>query len=146
MKQVRTYFAAYREADGFMQQKESRTKAPAQRQLWADRRNVNDQAYFVLMFTVLETMINSRCDTIIGQKQAQPWPKRALWDNAERKRMRFKQRLALLAEKSGTTFARIIYYYEIRCNIAHGNVYPNMPIAIPTAAAELIALGKALKK
>ena len=58
MKKIDKLRKAFLDADAFFANKESNATSTSTRQFWADRRSINDQAYFILIFAQLEDHIN----------------------------------------------------------------------------------------
>lgn len=95
----------------------------------ADRQCLNDQAYFVLCWGQLEAAIDDRCRRAIRKRQAEAaWQDRRAWDryNPDDRRLSglsFDERVALVTDcrgGRGSPWARIMNYYALRNQIAHG--------------------------
>ena len=105
------------------------------------KRELNDQAYFLFMFSRLEDWIRQQSAALITKKQTSlsTWKQRAAWDilpNGASDEMPFKKRLALLSEKGQRDYNLIVDYYKERNSIAHGGNFIS-PISMPTVIAEL---------
>lgn len=102
------------------------------------QRELNDQAYFLFMFSRLEDRIKDLSNSLIVNKKntISSWRQRAVWDilpTGNSSRMNFKNRVALLTDKIGNNYILISDYYNERNSIAHGGSFTtpiNMPLAI----------------
>ncbi len=80
------------------------------------KRNLNDQAYFLFMFSRLEDHIRTESANLICGKKTKinSWKQRAAWDilpsSAGNSQLPFKKRLALLVEKGSSDFNLIVDY------------------------------------
>ncbi len=113
------------------------------------KRETNDQAYFLFMFTRLEERIKDLSNTLIVNKKNSigTWRQRAAWDilpTGNNSRINFKHRLAMLTDKDGSDFALVKMYYSERNSIAHGGNFTS-PISMPTAIADFKRLYRELK-
>lgn len=113
------------------------------------RREINDQAYFLFMFTRLEDRIRQQSSMLIQRKKdsISSWKTRAPWDllpNQPDADMSFKKRLALLCETGGSNYNKIVAYYKERNSIAHGGSFVD-PISVPTVVNEMRQLYRILK-
>jgi negative regulator of genetic competence, sporulation and motility len=114
------------------------------------RRKLNDQAYFLFMFSRLEDIIRYQSSALITKKQTSisSWKQRAAWDilpNRACDEMPFKKRLALLTEKGHRDYNLIVDYYKERNSIAHGGTFTSV-ICMPTVISELKRLCIAVRK
>lgn len=112
------------------------------------KRQLNDQAYFLFMFTRLEDRVRSLSDMIINNKVSSltDWKTKRTWDilNKRKDRILFMDRVALLTKINGNDYNLIHHYYKQRNNIGHGGVF-TIPISIPTVIADMKRLHKILK-
>ncbi len=113
------------------------------------KREINDQAYFVFMFSRLEYKIREESSKLIIKKKSSvsSWKKRSSWEilpSSPDAELHFKKRLALLTEKGATDFNLVSDYYKERNSIAHGGSFIR-PISMPTVISELKRLYKQLK-
>jgi UDP-2,3-diacylglucosamine pyrophosphatase LpxH len=113
------------------------------------RREINDQAYFLFMFSRLENRIREESAKLIQRKQGSisSWKQKAPWDvlpNQPNDGLKFKNRLALLTKKGASNFNIVSDYYKERNSIAHGGNFKR-PISMPTVIIDLKKLYKALK-
>lgn len=118
-------------------------------QQYQRKRELNDQAYFLFMFSRLEDRIRTQSAALITKKQTsiQSWRQRAAWDilpSTSREDYPFKKRLALLTEKGATDYTLVSDYYKERNAIAHGGSFTR-PISMPTVISELKRLYRILK-
>lgn len=113
------------------------------------KRELNDQAYFLFMFSRLEDRIRIESSDLIKKKKTSivSWRQRAAWDilpSSPRDNFPFKKRLALLTEQGGSDFNLIVDYYKERNSIAHGGSFTR-PISMPTVIFEFKRLYKIIK-
>lgn len=113
------------------------------------KRETNDQAYFLFMFTRLEDRIKDLSNTLIINKKNSigSWRQRAAWDTlptGSNSRINFKSRLALLTDRNGGDFTLVTMYYVERNSIAHGGNFTS-PISMPNAIADFKRLYRDLK-
>lgn len=112
------------------------------------KRKLNDQAYFLFMFSRLEDRINQEAEKRIKKKKASKssWRDKAPWENMPNdvKDIHFKSRLALLAQRGNTDFNLVFDYYKERNSIAHGGGFIST-INMPVVTAEFIRLYKYLR-
>jgi len=126
----------------------SRSGATRKEAEFRKKREINDQAYFLFMFSRLEDRVNQEAEKLIKRKTTSraSWKQKAPWDNLpkEVKDIPFKNRLALLAERGKQDFNLISDYYLERNSIAHGGGFKR-PINMPDAIANFIRLYKAIR-
>lgn len=113
------------------------------------KRELNDQAYFLFMFSRLEDRIRQQSAALITKKQISltTWKQRAAWDilpSGASDEMPFKKRLALLTEKGKSDYNQIVVYYKERNSIAHGGNFISV-ISMPTVIAEFKRLYLAIR-
>jgi len=93
------------------------------------KRQLNDEAYFLYLFSRLEDHIREQSSQLITDKQTnlRNWRKRAVWDilpkDKDSDRFYFMNRVAILTEKGGRHYNQVKTYYEERNNIAHGGTF-----------------------
>jgi len=123
------------------------------------KRYLNDQAYFLFMFTRLEGRVRDISNNLIGNKIATRtnWKTKRIWEIIPKGKsqyvLNFKDRVALLTPKGQTNYGKIIDYYNQRNNIGHGGTSTNIGrgatsstvIFIPTVIADMKRLYKDLK-
>jgi hypothetical protein len=128
----------------------ARKEFEAKRRRWTKKeaeyrrkREINDQAYFLFMFSRLEDRITQEAEKRIRKKKSSKasWREKAPWENMPNdvKDMHFKNRLSLLSERGNTNFNRVMEYYKERNSIAHGGGFISM-ISMPVVTAEFIRL------
>ena len=111
---------------------------------------INDQAYFLFMFTRLEDHIRQQSATLIKRKKKSisSWKQKAAWEilpsDPTADDLSFKKRLALLTEKGGSDYNLVSQYYEERNSIAHGGDFISK-INMPNVIYELKRLYKMLR-
>ncbi len=113
------------------------------------KREINDQAYFLFMFSRLEDRIREESSKLIRRKKRSifSWKQRAPWEILPSQRsngLSIKKRLALLAKKGGSDFNIVSEYYKQRNSIAHGGSF-TCPISMPTVILEFKRLHRRLK-
>lgn len=113
------------------------------------KRELNDQTYFLFMFSRLEDRIRTESSALITKKKnsISSWRQRAAWDilpSSARADFPFKKRLALLTEQGGGSFNSIVEFYKERNAIAHGGTFTRA-ISMPTVISEFKSLYKILK-
>jgi len=114
------------------------------------KRDLNDQAYFLFMFSRLEDRIRQESSRLITKKQSSilSWKQRSVWDMlpvaADDDKMHFKKRLSLLVEKGRSDYNSVVFYYKERNSIAHGGNFTSS-ISMPTVIAEFKRLHRVIK-
>lgn len=113
------------------------------------KRDLNDQAYFLFMFSRLEDRIREESSKLIAKKQTSisSWKQRAPWDilpSSATADLHFRKRLALLTEKGARDFNLISDYYKERNSIAHGGTFTRS-ISMPTVISEFKRLYRLMK-
>jgi hypothetical protein len=115
------------------------------------KRELNDMAYFLFIFTRLEGKIRDVSDALIDNKLAtlKDWKARRAWEILQKQKqsdsLQFMNRVSLVAPKGGAVFNLIKHYYDQRNNLGHGGKF-NLPMLIPTAVADMKRLFKSIKK
>ena len=92
----------------------------------AKKRELNDHAYFLFMFTRLEDHVREESSKLIRRNSdpAHEWTQRRVWQllppdkNADQPS--FMNRVALLIDNSMHHYGEIKKYYELRNTIGHG--------------------------
>lgn len=101
------------------------------------KRELNDHAYFLFMFTRLEDHVREQSSQLIlrNSRTCHDWKQRRAWEilpsRKDSDRMPFMNRVALLIEKGSHHYAAIREYYDLRNKIAHGGDF-STPVSIPT--------------
>lgn len=111
------------------------------------KRELNDQAYFLFMFTRFEDRIKTLSEQLIIKKVASPinWSSKRTWSilNKRKDRMPFMDRVALLTEIHQANYQLIEKYYKQRNNIAHGGTF-TIPIDIQIVVEDMKRLYQTL--
>jgi hypothetical protein len=131
----------YFEIDNDFSVKEANARAKGYRRIEANykrKRELNDQSYFLFMFTRLEDRIKKLSTKLIEKKYKRltNWKYRRTWEilyERRKKGIYFLDRVALLTQ---TDFALIKAYYEQRNNIGHGGSF-TIPINIVTVVTDM---------
>jgi hypothetical protein len=113
---------------------------------WKRKRELNNLAYFLFLFTRLEDQIRDQSSKLVKDKQTKlkNWKKRAAWDILEKgKRINLMKRVALLIDKGSHHYQKTKKYYDDRNMIAHGGV---LPIIMPDVFQDMQILFQLLKK
>lgn len=143
----------YQEIDDYFSSKEfeARSKAHHRKELkWRRKRELNDHAYFLFIFTRLEDRIREESSKLIDNRQRNlsNWKQRRAWEilpkNKESSKIHFKQRVALLTEKGQSNYNRISEYYFLRNQIGHGGNFTT-PVSIPNVVLDMKNLYAILK-
>jgi len=101
------------------------------------KRQFNDQAYFLFMFTRLEDRVRNLSDELIDDKIATltDWRVKRTWEIIQRQKvnntLHFMNRVALLSPKGQANYNLIKQYLDQRNNIGHGGTF-TIAISIPT--------------
>ena len=92
------------------------------------KQRLNDQAYFILCWGQIEGFIDGACrDAIRHGRQDRNWITRRAWylynpDDRRVSGLSFEDRAALVLDRDGAAWARLIEYYNLRNQIAHGRL------------------------
>ncbi|HEY0833404.1 MAG TPA: hypothetical protein VGE72_05785 [Azospirillum sp.] len=99
---------------------------------WANLRQCNANAYFVLLWSQVEVEINRLCDELVRRKRSEPaWDTHRAWDligehGPAGQKLRgprdLMDRVALLCKKGGRVYNRLNELYRKRSRIAHGEI------------------------
>ena len=113
------------------------------------KRELNDHAYYLFMFTRLEDHIREQSSKLITEKQENlmDWSHRRAWDILPKEKdsgkIFFLDRVALLVDKGTHHYRKIKNYYELRNILAHGDNFSS-PVSIPTVVTDFDAFYKIL--
>jgi negative regulator of genetic competence, sporulation and motility len=113
-----------------------------------NKRKLNDQAYFLFMFTRLEERVSSQVTLLINQKSTTitNYRNKRAWQILKSKndddRLHFKEKASLLLTFGGADYTLVLVYYKQRNTIAHGGTVP--AINIPTVLTDFKRLYAAL--
>jgi hypothetical protein len=115
------------------------------------KRELNDQAYFLFMFTRFEDRIKQLSNDLINEKYTKltNWNYKRTWDilykNKQNYDIHFLDRVALLTPIGQSDFNLIDRYYTQRNNIAHGKSF-TIAISIPIVVTDFKRLFLDLKQ
>lgn len=116
-----------------------------------NKRQFNDQAYFLFMFTRLESLVRDLTDELIESKFSTltDWKIKRTWEiihvQKTNNSLNFMNRVALLTPKGNADYNLIRQYYNQRNNIGHGGSF-TIPISIPNVIADMKYLFRELSK
>ncbi|MDD5214215.1 MAG: hypothetical protein PHQ03_01590 [Methylococcales bacterium] len=107
------------------------------------KRELNDHAYYLFMFSRLEDHVREQSSLLIQEKQkiSLDWEQRRAWSILPNKKdadnITFLNRAALLLKhgKDSHHFGKIQAYYDLRNKLAHGGSF-HSPVSIPTVLAD----------
>lgn len=114
---------------------------------YTTKRQFNDQAYFLYMFTRLEDRVRILSDSLIDDKMSTltDWKSKRSWEIIQSsKNLHFMDRVALLTQKGGTDYNLVNQYYSQRNKIAHGGTF-TITISIPNVISDMTRLYRDLK-
>lgn len=130
---------------------ESRAKGYNKKEeLYAQKRQINDRAYFLFMFTRLEDHIRECSNTLIDTKMRtmRDWRFRRSWEilskSSKGDKLHFMDRVAFLTSKGHQDYNTINKYYKQRNDIAHGDI-PTTAIVMPQVIIDMKRLYAALR-
>jgi hypothetical protein len=121
-------------------------------QEFSQKRELNDHAYYLFMFTRLEDYVREQSSRLIteNQKRSLNWEQRRAWSilpkDKKSDKIAFLIRVALLL-KNGTDshhYQKIKDYYDLRNTLAHGGKF-HTPMSIPTVVTDFESFYKMLK-
>src|SRR4051794_4425171 len=137
MRSFRVIHQSYLATDGELARQEALATRRTQRERWRRARTINDQAFFVLIFAQLEDHVRVRCGRLIAKRRTLARAaSRRIREIVEPDKLPFMKQVALLLDKGSAEYGQIKQYYDVRCDIAHGTIYPASPIFIPRVAAD----------
>jgi len=116
----------------------------------SNKRQLNDQSYFLFMFSRFEDRVREMSNKLIDNKIANlsDWNIKRTWEiiNKQKNRdaLHFMDRVSLLTTKGQADYNLINQYFEQRNKIAHGGNF-TIAINIPTVFADMKRLYYALK-
>jgi hypothetical protein len=121
-------------------------------QVFSQKRELNDHAYYLFMFTRLEDYVREQSSLLIteNQRSSLNWEQRRAWSvlpkDKDSDKITFLTRVSLLL-KNGTDshhYQKIQSYYILRNTLAHGGVF-HTPMSIPTVVADFESFYEILK-
>lgn len=149
MRKLDEIWSAYQEVDNFLRQREAAAKWPAARTRWERRRDLSDQAYYVMFFACFEDRVTSLCRKLVRRKQAlSSWRQRRLWDQIDLNSFRdmpLLRKVALLVEKGSAEYGVVVDLYRIRNRIAHGAARQVGPLDLATRYKDIVRLWRVLR-
>lgn len=136
---------AHATLDAYLAFHEATARGRTERDMWAHTREINDHAFFVLLFAQFEQAVESKYSRLVDRKKRlRSWKLRAVWEEIDAERISFMQKVAVLAAKGGRVYNDIHYLYSVRCDIAHGKRHVG-PIALSVEIGKLRSLVKSLR-
>lgn len=116
---------------------------------WRRLQELNDFAYFALMFAQFEDHVNREVTRLVKRRLADPrWGHRRLWDAIDLNRLDrtpFMNRIALLLDRGTADYALVKRYYQTRCKIDHGATAGVSGVMIPNLVADLRRLKRVVR-
>lgn len=104
--------------------------APAEARL-VEAQKILDYAFFVLCFAQFERGVTESFEVARDRRRSnRDWTRRRGWDIdglSNGRRVRFEDRVALVLDRMGTDYGKVIADYQKRNHIAHGGL--NEPVA-----------------
>lgn len=93
-----------------------------------EQRRLNDQAYFLYLFTRFESEVNDAVDALLQVRRDSrlPWPERRVWDAWARngtKDIAFLSKVEVLIDKSTPLYTLVKELYKRRNAIGHGGTW-----------------------
>ncbi len=135
----------YTEIDGFYMDQwlqQSKNGNPEIEAVIANKRKLNDHAYFLFLFSRFEDAVREESSRLIRQNSdaEHGWAHRRVWQllpsgkNADQPS--FLDRVALLIDRNTHHYEKIKAYYKQRNTIGHGGDF-TIPISISTVFSDL---------
>lgn len=129
MRDFERILDTYRALAGVIRQslrEAERREDPDAEAAWTERQRLLDYAYYVLLFAQLEASINEKFITTRDARcSSADWAARRGWDIYEGRKagqIPFETRLALITDRRGDAYRRILIYYALRNHVAHGGL------------------------
>jgi len=142
MKDFVRFLKSYTQADSSLQQKWAGAKSRKSRDEWERLCELNDHAYFMVMFAQLEDLINTKFENAVSrsrQGRSKFGRGMAQWVDAER--FSLLNKVSCLMDRACATYRDIHDLKRMRDRIAHGET--NVPgIVIPTMAQKIKQLAR----
>jgi hypothetical protein len=134
------------------QETQARAKGFSKKEIqFVRKRQLNDHAYFLFMFTRLEDRVRSLSDKLVDDKMTslKDWKLSRSWEIIQKQKandsLHFMNRVSLLTPRGGANYNLIKQYYDQRNNIGHGGNF-TISISILTVIADLKELYKSLNQ
>lgn len=134
----------YSEIDDYYVRQEleaRRNKDENKEREFARKRELNDHAYYLFMFTRLEDHVREQSSQLIKKSQDNitDWKQRRPWDilpnDKQSDKIFFLNRVALLVDKGSHHYQRIKSYYDLRNTLGHGGTFTT-PVSMPTVVTD----------
>ena len=125
MSDIDAIATLYQQVDNFLEGLRDRARESEERSRIVYQQKLNEQACFVLAWGQLEAEMDEACRNAIRLgKSHEEWQHRRAWSlyDSENPRLSFRNRLTLVLDKSGGEWKKTMEYYEVRNQIAHGNL------------------------
>lgn len=143
--------AAYENIDDLVQKEiaSAVSSADASREAkLIEAKQILDYAFFVLCFAQFERRVNEESEQARDRRASNPdWTRRRAWDldaYASPERVPFKDRVAMVMDRSEADYGRVLNDYAKRNHVAHGGL--TEPIAaLDQFIGELFVLATRLK-
>lgn len=148
MKQLDTALSLHQEIDN--QYAAQLRKASVRGQLKAvakyrHLRQINDGAYFVIIFATFEKEVTHLAKAAVQSRSAKAaYRNRRAWETIPGK-PQFKDRVRLVLDQKNPAFNKIETYYDVRNDLAHKGATAR-PFSIPNVVADLKAARKAMRR
>ena len=125
MSDIEAIAALYQQVDNLLENLRDQAEGDQERNRIAYQQKLNEQACFVLAWGQLEAEKDKACRNAIRLgKSHEEWQYRRAWSlyDSENPRLSFRNRLTLVLDQSKEEWKRTMEYYEVRNQIAHGNL------------------------
>ena len=125
MSDIEAIATLYQQVDNLLEDLRDQAEGDQERNRIAYQQKLNEQACFVLAWGQLEAEIDRACRNAIRLgKSHEEWQYRRAWSlyDSENPRLSFRNRLTLVLDQSKEEWKRTMEYYEVRNQIAHGNL------------------------
>lgn len=95
------------------------------------KREQNDQAYFLFIFTRLEKYVQDLFNTLVNNKISIVTDSKELnsWKLLKKKRLELMEKVSFFAKSGGTDYYLIYNYKKKRDNVAHGDFASGVAIS-----------------
>lgn len=114
---------------------------------WAQRKDLNDYAFFVVLFAQFERIAKEKFRQARDTRTANvDWRQRRGWDGPlfSSDRAPFPDQLAAVLDRQTDEYRRIMRYYEDRNHVAHGGL-TNQVASIDLLASDLQMIAALLR-
>jgi hypothetical protein len=149
VRNLRQIWQAYRDANGYLEERQQRCRSAVARDRWRRRQTINDHAFFVILFACFEDRVNTLCRSLVARKQRlRSWRHRRLWDAVEIDRIEsvpFMRRASFLMDRGSADYSKVRELYDARCLIAHGSPEQVGSLNLALRYQEIVHLWKSLR-